>query len=407
MKHGSFALTITAFAVRSSRTRLHAFVGIAFCLSSIGACHKVNSSDQSKSFVFEKQILIPGTSGKPEALTRVSGGGFVVVGGAASAWAAATDANGQFLWKYSVPTDPKVQFLVQSAFHGVVPLASGGVLACGELFTRDNQQTAIVVILDSDGKLIEQRTIFPKDDQTIRTSSFHSCFAWGDGFALTGLWYDDQRRQAYYWLVKLDKNGLREWEKLGEELPGVDGVVTADQNLTLVGIPVHAGAHAGAVTITRFNPKGEVAATRMTTFREARAVRSVEPTGGVKVIGVDSDTHNVLLSLTGDLRDTRPPKRLEWLDIRNGCAYVLPDGSVALFGNKFASGAIYRASIGWLDRHDADDIVETLGAPDRQDASFTVADAVPISAHQLVTLRDLESANPAASGALLSWVTFK
>ena len=169
-------------------------------------------------------------------------GGFVVVGEAASAWAAATDVNGQFLWKYSVPTDPNVRSLVQSTFHGVVPLASGGVLPCGELWTRENRQTAIVVTLDSHGQLVEQRTIFPKDDATVRTSSFLTCAAWGDGFVLTGRWYDDQRRQAYYWLVKLDKNGVREWEKLGEELPGFDGVVTADESLTLIGVPVNARA---------------------------------------------------------------------------------------------------------------------------------------------------------------------
>jgi hypothetical protein len=403
MKHGSFARTIKTFSARPSRNRLRAFVAIAFCLSSVGACHKVNSLDQSESFVIERQVLIPAARGKPEVLTRVPDGGFVVVGGAASAWAAATDANGRSLWKYSVPTDPGVRMQVQSTFHGVVPLASGGVLACGELFTKDNKQTAIVVILDSDGKLVEQRTIFPKDDQTVKTSSFQSCIAWGDGFALTGTWYDDSRRQAYYWLVKLNKDGVREWEKLGEDLPGFDGAVTSDQTLTLIGIPVHARA----VTITRFNPKGEVVATRITVFREARAVRYVESTSAVKVIGIDSDTHNVLLSLTGDLKDTRPPKRLEWLSIREGCAYLLPDGSVALFGNKFVSGGVYRASIGWLDRHNADDKIETMGVPDRQDASYTVADAVPISPHQLVTLRDLETANPATSGAVLSWVTFK
>jgi hypothetical protein len=367
----------------------------------LASCAKADSP-QGNSILIDREVLVPGLAGRPSAMTRLAAGGFVIVGASGTAWAAATDANGQFLWKYSVAADPKVQFLVQSKFHGVVPLASGGILACGELITN-NQQTAIVVSLDSHGKLIEHRTIFPKDDQTVKTSSFLSCMAWGDGFALTGRWYDDVRRQAYYWLVKLDKNGVREWEKLGEELPGFDGVITADQNLTLVGIPVHARA----VTIARFNPKGEVVATRITTFREARAVRSVESTSAVKVIGVDSDIHNTLLSLTGDLKDTRPPKRLEWLSIREGCAYLLPDGSVTLFGNRFVSGAIYRAAIGRLDRRDVDDEIQTMKIPDSQDASYSVADAVPISPHKFVVLRDLESANPATSGALLSWVTFK
>lgn len=290
--------------------------------------------------------------------------------------------------------------LVQSKFHGAVPLASGGILACGELIASNNQQTAIIVMLDGHGKLIEHRTIFPKDDQTVRTSSFLSCMAWGDGFALTGRWYDDARRQAYYWLLKLDKNGMREWEKLGEELPGFDGVITADQSLTLVGIPVHARA----VTITRFNPKGEVVATRATTFREARGVRAIEPPSGVKVIGVDSDNHNVLLSLAGDLKDTRPPKRLDWLSIREGCAYLLPDGSVALFGNKFVSGAIYRASVGWVDRRDAGDKIQTMAVPNSQDASYSVVDAVPISPHEFVALRDLERGKDV--GPELFWVTF-
>jgi hypothetical protein len=374
---------------------------IALCLLSTSACRKANPLNQSKSFVVEKEVLL--NVGKPEALTRTTSGGFVVVGEAASAWAAATDANGQFLWKYSVPTDPNVQFSIQSTFHGVVPLPSGGIMACGELFTADNRRTAIVVTLDSHGKLVRQRTITPKDDPTVRSSSFLTCATWGDGFVLTGRWYDERKRQAYYWLVKLDKNEAREWEKLGEELPGFDGVVTGDQNLTLVGIPVNART----VGIARFNPKGDMVATRMTEFREARAVRSEAPTNEIKVIGVDSGTNNVLLSLTGDLRDTRTPKHLEWLSVREGCAYLLSDGSVALFGNKFAVGAVYRASVAWLDRHDAHDHIETMGVPDPKDSSFTVADAVPISPHQFVGLRDLHSgANATHNGSILFWVTF-
>ena len=148
-------------------------------------------------------------------------------------------------------------------------------------------------------------------------------------------------------------------------------------------------------------------ATRMTEFREARAVRSVEPTSELKVIGVDSGTHNVLLSLKGGLRDARAPKRLDWLSLRNGCAYLLPHGSVALFGNKFAVGAVYRAAVGWLDRHGADDQVETMDVPDRQDSSLTVADAGLISPHQFMALRDLQSAiNPTHNGSILFWVTF-
>ena len=300
---------------------LYVVAVIVFFLTAIGACHKANSPNPSRSLVIEKEFLIRELRGRPEAITRTANGGFAMVGEAASAWAAATDANGQFLWKYTVPTDPDVRFLIQSAFHGVVPLASGGVLACGERFTSDNRQRSIVVILTSEGKLVEQRTILPKDDPTVRSSSFLSCAAWGDGFVLSGRWYDEKKRQAYYWLLKLDKDGVREWEKLGDELPGFDAAVNGDQNLTVVGIPVHAGA----VQIARFNSKGDLLATRMTEFREARAVRSVEPTNEVKVIGYNSGSHGVLLSLTGDLHDTRS-ERIEWM--LNGCAYLLDRKSV-------------------------------------------------------------------------------
>jgi hypothetical protein len=376
---------------------------IALCLTSIGACHKVNPSSQSKSLVVEKEVLISEVPGKPHALTRTTSGGFVVVGEAASAWAAATDANGQFLWKYSLPIDSHVQFQVQSTFHGVVPLPSGGVLACGELFTADNRRTAIVVLLDSEGKLVEQRTIVPKDDATVRSSSFLSCATWGDGVVLTGRWFDTRRDQGYYWIVKLDKNGVREWEKLGEELPGFDAVVTSDQSLTVVGIPVRTRI----VTIARFTPKGDLVATKMTEFREARAIRSTEPTSEVKVIGVDSDTNNILLSLTSALRDTRAARRLGSIILREGCAYLLPDGSVAVFGNRFVSGGIYRASIGRVNQRDGNSQIETMGVPYPQDSSFTVADAVPISRNQFVALRDVVGGPGSThNGFLLFWVTF-
>jgi hypothetical protein len=372
---------------------------IALCVMAIGACHKANSPDQSRSLVIEEEFLIREAKGRPEAITRTASGGFVVVGVAASAWAAATDANGQFLWKYTVPTDPNVHFLIQSTFHGVVPLPSGGVLACGELFTSDNRQRSIIVILDGEGKLVEQRTILPKDDPSTRSSSFLSCAAWGDGFVLSGRWYDEKKRQAYYWLLKLDKDGVREWEKLGDELPGFDAAVNGDQNLTVVGIPVHAGA----VQIARFNSKGDLLATRMTEFREAHVVRSVDPTNEVKVIGYNSGSHGVLLTLTGDLHDIRS-KRIEWM--LNGCTYLLPDGSVAIFGSKYF-GAVPRAFVGWVDRHNAHDQIEPLSVPDLQDHSQMIGDAVPISPDQFVAIRDLGSAvNANDNGSVLTWVTF-
>lgn len=372
----------------------------AWCIFSIDTCLAVNSSIRSNSLSIIKEVLVRGVVGRPAALVQISGGGFAMVGAGATAWAAETDGGGVLLWKYVLPPDPTVHMSGQSAYRGVVALANGGILACGELWTK-KQQTAIVTILDSRGVLVQQRTLFPKDDTGIRTSSFQSCFPWGDGFALTGRWYDGQ--QAYYWLLKLDRNGIREWEKLGDELPGLNGVVNEDQSLTLVGIPVHGTA----VKIARFNPKGELIATRKTAFSEARAVRSVTPTSVIRVIGVDSDNRNVLLSLAGDLHDTSAPKQIAWLNIREGCAYNIADGSVVLFGNKFIDGAIYRSSIGWLDRHDAADDEHIMAVPDKRDTSYTVSDAAPISSRRFVTVRDLErSVDPENNGVVLSWVTF-
>jgi hypothetical protein len=372
---------------------------VGMTISSTGACQKLDTSEQGSSIVIDHEVLVPGLSGKPNAMAQLTGGGFVLVGAHGAAWAAGTDAQGKLLWKYEEPLDPNVKTQNQSEFHGVVPLANGGALLCGEIYTKD-YEAGLLLILDSSGRAVERLTALPNNDRSMFASSFMACFSWGKGIAVTGVGADGHK--GFAWLVKLNKDGVKEWEKFDAELPGINGVALADNSLILMGSPTGLEG----VTVASLNQKGVLVASNKTKYLDARPVRSVGPPSVTKLLAVDSRNGNILVTLNGDLQEIGTGKRVGPPSIRDGCAYTLTDGSVVLFGNR--AGSVYRSAIGWINRGGRGDEVREMPVPIQQDASFSMRDAVSLSANQFVAMRDqVSSINPANTGVVLSWVTFK
>jgi hypothetical protein len=354
-----------------------------------------------ESILIDREVLVGGLHGKPNAMARLNNGSFVIVGAFGTAWAVETDANGKLLWKYEEARDPQVRLPDQSEFHGVVALVNGGTLLCGETSNKDHQAgIGLIVIMSADGQVVERRNVFPNEDQTTPASAFRAYFPWGAGFALTGGGYDGEK--GFVWLMAVDKNGAKKLENTSSDLPGISGEATPTSDLVLMGSPTGLEG----VTVVRVNQQGKLVARRKTNFLDARPVRSMDRSSEIKLIAGDNYKNNVLLSLNDELQDKVSSKRVAPIKLGNGCAYALADGSIVLFGN--VVGPAYRSVIGWVNRRWKGDAVRTMSVPIPQDSSFSIRDAVPLSANQFVAMRDqVSSINPANTGVVLSWITFK
>src|ERR1700676_1776755 len=288
MKHGSLT-SPPPFA--RALPNIGAFA-VALLLAS---CVRADSA-QGSSIVIDHEVLVPGLAGKPNAMARLSGGGFVIVGAWGTAWAAGTDASGKLLWKHEEPRDPLGQFQEQSEFHGVGSLANGGALLWGQTSNKDHEAgIGLIVIISASGHVVERRNVFPNDDQNTNSSAFRACFPWGAGFSLTGGGYDGQK--GFVWLMQVDKNGAKELEKTSLELPGISGVATPNVDLVLMGSPTGVEG----VTVVRFNQQGKLIASRKTNFLDARPVRFVDVPNEIKLIAVDNHNNKILLTFNKNL----------------------------------------------------------------------------------------------------------
>jgi hypothetical protein len=369
----------------------------AFVLLFLGAC---SGASQEHSIVIEKEVVLTGISGGANAITRTVDGGFVIVGARGVGWAAGTTADGALKWKYEESLDPGVKTQYQSEFYSVVPLNDGGALLCGEISTREHAgRLGLIVRVDSMGHVLERRTDFPGGTDNVELSSVNSCIPWREGFAAIGM--VTAGRRGFIWVSKLDSKGSKEWDKADADLPGISGVATADGDLVLVG---SANADAG-IRVARFDPTGNRLSERNLDFSEAILVRSAEPITAVRLVAVDQRFRNTLVSLNADLKDANSNNVVGPPFVRDGRAYSLSDGSVALFGS--LSGSIIRSAIGRVARHGKQDEVRVMNVPNPGDSSVSVKDAIPIAIDKFVTIRDQSSSvNPSNTGIVLTWVTF-
>jgi hypothetical protein len=111
----------------------------------------------------------------------------------------------------------------------------------------------------------------------------------------------------------------------------------------------------------------------------------------------------VLLTLNSDLSSAIDNLSVGPPSISAGCAYGFEDGSVAMFGNKFVSGGIYRATLGHWPSKALTGNVQVLDLPGSSSA-FSYADAIRLSDRKFVALRD--QTDTKSTGFGLTWVSF-
>jgi hypothetical protein len=187
--------------------------GCLMALLSLTAC------SHPAHIILEKEVVLTELAGQPDAIVRTSGSGFVIVGNqdVYSGWAIRTAADGKVLWKFEDQSDPDIKSKYRSAINGVVPLSGGAVLLCGKRSTSD-YDGGVIWIVDDRGMVIDSREMTPHGDPHNFGSVFFDCFHWGSEIGLLGSGHDD--KTGFFWLVKADTHGGREWERTD---PGIVG----------------------------------------------------------------------------------------------------------------------------------------------------------------------------------------
>jgi hypothetical protein len=357
----------------------------------------------------DKQVWVEGLDGHVKAIARSSSGGFVVAGYLGTGWAVATDAQGNALWKYVSPLDedlvlPSPAFS-HSEYHGVVPLANGNVLLCGEKYTKAHHTVASITILNGMGELIEERQEFTNEDRDYTSSSIYRCVRWNDGVAVIGSTQDGPAK-SFVWLMRLDGNGAKQWQKpLDAGTVSVDSSSVADRNLVLARISISPATT--AFTLAEYNDKGDVLATSAPIIGSfPYFLRPVAADQGIALLDhFDLSNTLQLHTLDGRLAQLEKPIQVAVVnfDLQEGFGYRLPDHSLLLFG-RTATQSGDRGSIEWIGKRG--EYLTLSGFPQILQ-SLTFGDAIPIANNQFVVAAAQNAYVSRTHGLFLTWISLK
>jgi hypothetical protein len=384
---------------RSSPRRIFCFVClIIMAVPTIEACGKIRIPGLTSSITVDREVVRGEVDGRVTAIARMPGGGFAVAGVRGTAWAVATNSDGDFLWKYADAPDARVATQDQSKFYGSAALPGGNLLFFGSKTVNVKvdgaevpRDVGLITILDRQGGLVEQRLLFPNGNQDFSSSAFGRFVQRADGILLVGAAADEKR--AFAWLMKLDNHGALDWEKLVPDVPPGEAAETADHNLVMSRFD----SRDFALIMVRTDLAGVVAARRALTGYRYLRLRNVEPSNTVRAITYGVEDKATLHTLNERLEDAQPPREIARFNTAGGFGYVLPDNSLALFGKTDSP------AVAWIGESGRAQYVHTFGAT----STLTIGDAVALAGNRFVVAGIRFSRNPAERGLVLYWISLK
>ena len=363
------------------------------CIGAVAGFLVAACGSHGKSITVDREVFIPDLKPQVDAIARTRDGGFVVTGIGPTAWVVATDGHGSLLWRFIDPLDSTIdtgsQSVPQSEFHAALPLANGNTLVCGGKY-KEGHTVGLLAILDRNGGLFEKRVQVPNDDPRFINSNFYQCFLWQAGILLLGNANDGTH--GYIWLVELDGNGVKKREVLVDNVPAVGAGTVVGPSFVFTAWDSNENFR-----VIRANQKGETIAKRVIPGEFIVQLRSMVESSQTSVI-VYGAGQATLYTLDESLQDVRPPRGIANFDVLAGRGYVLADASIALFGRR------PNAAVAWMSGQDKSYALRPF---DSKYVSYTVSDAVPISADQFVTVRGSVSQDSRDQGLVMSWVTIK
>jgi hypothetical protein len=232
-------------------------------------------------------------------------------------------------------------------------------------------------------------------------SMFVRCLPWGDGFALVGGLTHNQQSQG--WLIKLNNQGMQEWEKIAPDAGGFDAIETADHDL----VTLNPGPRDFTATVRRFDSRGELIASRNIEGIAIAFMRSIGPSANAYcVTSAFPSGKQTIWALDRDLHDASPGRLIGkvGIDSREGRGFVYPDQSFAIFGQGDGGGGSGIAAITYMSPNSK---LQTEYKFRGGEGSIWVNDAVTLqSDSEFATIREW-ALSQEKRGVLLNWVSIK
>jgi hypothetical protein len=365
----------------------------ASAMAAVGGCYKVVNIEQNDFIVMDRDVALADVRGNgTHSLARMPDGGFVVAG---DGWAAATSASGEVLWRYADPDWNATKPSYRTELDGAVPLSNGNLLLCGAQQT-DKGSAGLLTILDGSGQLANKQLLQPTLPGSFFAARFIGCLRWNDGVAVLGIVITNDHGSG--WLMKLDGGGTKQWEIIDPSLKATNAVETANHNLVIAGSSV---VTTQSTNLVQVSADGKIVSTKSLASYPDQMVRSRVPTSELKVMTNVGRANAAVITLNDRFEEIAPPKPNSITLTARGCAWTLPDGSIAVFSNIFAPGGVYRSAAELIHPGNGSTEARAFPLPTPGSISASAYDAVPISDRTFVAVRDLNGV------AVLSWVTFK
>jgi hypothetical protein len=370
--------------------------GLYVAMSSLSGCQR------AESLTVEREIFVPAL-GRPNFIARTAQGNLVVGAGTAREVVFAIQPDGKLLWRMDAPRDTSIPARQdQPEFQNAVALPNGNLLLCGEKpATGQGGAGGLILILDPGGTVLDRRVVYPKGDRTFSRAGFTRCIRWEDRILVSGA--ANSGTQWISWHMTLDGNGAEVSELLSPDIHGT-AIEMADHDLVFATSVLETSD----TLIFRLNQKFEIVAKRtIATDGYWALLRPVTPGDSVEAIANDVKGKSTLYTLNEKLQDKESPRPVGSAHIgQYGCGYVLSDGSLALFGQTGGPGGEIIAAVAHIGPNGSSSVRAFGSASRGGPLSFSFFDAVPLSASRFVAVRDQASADPNATGIVLSWIRF-
>lgn len=288
--------------------------------------------------------------------------GLIVAGWSGTrAWAAKTDAVGRILWTYHVEKpagyDAGPWMSVKPEFSSAAVMPDGSIWLIGSTL-EENKRVGLLVHLDSQGKVLLERTILPPRAavQDAKVQVLTECVRWGDGIGIVGNTFTKkltpdppapagvlrplpESRNLAYWVLALDAQGNITFN---DTIPSEQFAFIVPKGLDLLttGSDLVISATTNFMTeVLRLSPSGAIAARQQFPNGFLGLVRPVVPDGKLQLLGTfvsaanskpDQVRRQVLITLDEQLREVhrqeaQPP-------ISGSVTYRMPDHSFVVFG---------------------------------------------------------------------------
>ncbi len=248
---------------------LRAAVVLLTMVSCVGCSQTIQPSEH---IAIERELLLPDLKIQSHQVIQTADGKFIVAGEQGQVSAVALSENGQELWTYEEPYDPKIPGIYQGKFVGVVQLQDGDLLFCGETRTANPENPrrpgfhTLTRVLSAEGKLRTANTIDP-EDPSLHAMGFTECVPSGDGALIFGSIYNplstaESLKPNLRWVVKVDRDGKKEPETIGQRDDLTPPFPPSEATPSGATAWSFSGPRGETLRLTRVSTSGEVTSTR-------------------------------------------------------------------------------------------------------------------------------------------------